>query len=100
MVIRATSEVETLRENAFDFLVTPLNQRLPISYHPWEMAMLAPSLRRTAVPIHVDPARELAEQLRGAASGEIVPFLTRLTETICHRFKVVHRENGSAWQPG
>lgn len=99
MSIRATSEVETLRENAFDFLVTPLNQRLPVSYQPWEVALLGPSLRRTAVPIHVDPARELAEQLRGAANGEIVPFLTRLTETISHRFKVVHREQGSPWPP-
>src|SRR6185295_3284889 len=99
MMLRATSEVETLRENAFDFLVTPLNQRLPISYQPWEMALLAPALRRSAVPIHIDPARELAEQLREAARGEIVPFLTRLTETICHRFKVVHREHGSPWPP-
>jgi len=31
------------------------------------VALLAPALRRTAVPIHVDPARELAEQLREAA---------------------------------
>ncbi len=99
MSIRATSEVETLRGNAFDFLVTPLNLRLPVSYQPWELALLAPSLKRTAVPIHVDPARELAEQLRGAANGEIVPFLTRLTETISHRFKLVHREHGSPWPP-
>src|SRR6476660_5124066 len=99
MTLRATSEVETLRENAFDFLVTPLNQRLPISYQPWEMALLAPALRRTAVPIHVDPARELAEQLREASRGEVVPFLARLTETIAHRFKVVHREQGTPWTP-
>ncbi len=99
MSIRATSEVETIRDNAFDFLVTPLNLRLPVSYQLWELAQLAPSLRRTAVPIHVDPARELAEQLRGAANGEVVPFLTRLTETISHRFKLVHREHGSPWPP-
>src|SRR5689334_19237367 len=99
MVVRATAEVETLRENAFDFLVTPMNQRLPISYQPWEMALLASALRRSAVPIHVDPARELAERLRDAARGEIVPFLTRLTETICQRFKVVQREHGQPWPP-
>jgi transglutaminase-like putative cysteine protease len=99
MAVRATAEVETLRENPFDFLVTPLNQRLPISYQPWEAALLAPALKRVAVPIHVDPARELAEQLREAAREEIVPFLTRLTETICHRFKVVQREFGSPRLP-
>jgi transglutaminase-like putative cysteine protease len=99
MVLRATAEVETLRENPYDFLVTGLNQRLPIGYQPWEIALLGPALRRSAVPIHVDPARELAEQIRGAARGEIVPFLSRLTETICQRFKVVHREQGNPWPP-
>jgi len=99
MVLRAASEVETLRENPFDFLVTPGNQRLPVGYQPWEAARLAPALRRSAVPIHVDPARELAEQLREAARGEVVPFLSRLAETICQRFKVVHREQGSPWLP-
>jgi transglutaminase-like putative cysteine protease len=99
MVLRATAEVETLRENPYDYLVAPVNQRLPISYQPWETALLAPAVRRSAVPIHVDPARELAEQMREASRGEVVPFLARLTETIAHRFKVVHREQGSPWPP-
>jgi transglutaminase-like putative cysteine protease len=98
MVLRATSEVETLRDNPYDFLLTPTNHRLPIGYLPWEAAHLGPALRR-AVPIHVDPARELAEQLREASRSEVVPFLTRLTETICNRFKVIHRESGGPWPP-
>jgi transglutaminase-like putative cysteine protease len=98
MVLRATTEVETLRENPYDFLLTPTNQRLPLGYQRWEAALLGPALRRTA-PIHVDPARELAEQLREAARSEVVPFLARLTETICNRFKVIHRENGGPWPP-
>jgi transglutaminase-like putative cysteine protease len=99
MVLRATSEVETLRENPYDFLLTSTNQRLPIGYQPWELAQLAPAIRRVAVPIHVDPARELAEQLREAARGEVIPFLTRLSETIFNRFRVIHREKGSPWSP-
>jgi transglutaminase-like putative cysteine protease len=99
MVLRTTSEVETLRDNPYDFLLTPTNQRLPIGYQPWELTQLATSLKRTAIPIHVDPARDLAEQLRQAARGEVVPFLTRLTETICDRFRVIHREKGSPWPP-
>jgi transglutaminase-like putative cysteine protease len=99
MTLRASSEVETLRENPYDFLITPLNHRLPIGYQPWEIALLGPALRRSAVPIHVDPAWELAEQLREASRGEIVPFLSRLSETISHRFKVVHREEGAPWPP-
>ena len=99
LVLRATSEVETLRDNPYDFLLTRTNQRLPIGYQPWEAAQLGPALRRAAVPIHVDPARELAEQLREAARGEVVPFLARLTETICSRFQVIHREQGGPWPP-
>lgn len=99
MVVRATSEVETLRDNPYDFLLTSTNQRLPIGYKPWEVAQLGATLRRAAVPIHIDPARELAEQLREAARGEVVPFLARLTETICNRFKVIHREQGGPWPP-
>jgi transglutaminase-like putative cysteine protease len=99
LVLRAISEIETVRENPYDYLVTPQNGRLPVSYLPWEFAQLGPALRRSAVPIHVDPARELAEQVRGASRGEVVPFLSRLTETICHRFKRVHREQGSPWPP-
>ncbi|HEX3600343.1 MAG TPA: transglutaminase family protein [Lacipirellulaceae bacterium] len=97
LVLRARSEIETLRENPYDFLVMQSNGRLPVGYQPREAALLGPALRRAAVPIHVDPARELAEQLRGASRGEVIPFLSRLTETICHRFKRVEREQGSPW---
>ena len=99
MVLRATSEVETLRENPYDYLLTPTNQRLPVGYQPWEIAQLGSALKRAAVPIHVDPAHELAEQIREASRGELVPFLARLTETICNRFRVIHREKGSPWPP-
>jgi transglutaminase-like putative cysteine protease len=99
MTLRATSEVETLRDNPYDFLLTATNSRLPIGYHPWEATLLGPALKRSAVPIHVDPARELAEQLRHSSRGEVVPFLTRLTETIANRFKVIHREEGGPWAP-
>lgn len=99
MVLRAVSEVETLRDNPYDFLVTPSNGRLPIGYQPWETATLAPALKRAAVPIYVDPSWELAEQMRHASRGEVMPFLARLTETICSRFKRVHREQGTPWPP-
>jgi transglutaminase-like putative cysteine protease len=99
LVLRSSAEVETLRENPYDYLVTAQNGRLPVGYQPWELAQLGPALRRTAVPIHVDPARELAEQVRSASRGEVVPFLSKLTETICHRFKRVHREQGLPWSP-
>jgi transglutaminase-like putative cysteine protease len=99
MVLRATSEVETFRENSFDYLGTAVSHRLPIGYQESELSVLGHALRRSAVPIHVDPAKELAEQLRETSRGEVMPFLSRLTETISYRFKVVHREQGSPWPP-
>jgi transglutaminase-like putative cysteine protease len=97
MTIRATSEVETLRENPFDYLLTSTNCRLPIGYQPWEQSQLAHACKRAGVPIHSDPVRELAEKVREAAGSELVPFLTRLGTTICDRFKLVRRESGTPW---
>lgn len=99
MLLRATSVVETTRDNPYDFLLTPTNQRLPINYQPWELAQLAPALARVPTSIHVDPVHELAMQLREAARNEVVPFLIRLTETIYDRFRVIHREKGAPWPP-
>jgi transglutaminase-like putative cysteine protease len=97
MTLRATAEVETLRDNPFDYLLTPQNRRLPIGYQPWESAQLATACRRVAVPAQSDPVRDLAEQIREAASGDLVSFLTRLSTTIYDRFRVVHRSSGPPW---
>jgi transglutaminase-like putative cysteine protease len=97
LVIRATSEVETLRENPFDYLLTPANSRLPIGYQPGESSQLAHACRRVDVPQYCDPVRELAEKVRDAAKSELVPFLARLSTTICERVKLVRRDNGNAW---
>src|SRR5262249_49336122 len=91
------SEVETLRENPFDYLLTAANSRLPIGYQPWEQTQLALACKRVDVPQHSDPIRGLAEKVRDAANNELVPFLTRLSTTICERIKLVRREKGSPW---
>jgi transglutaminase-like putative cysteine protease len=95
--IQMASEVETLRENPFDYLLTSANTRLPIGYQPFELTQLACALKRVSVPTTCDPVRELAEKVRGAAHNELVPFLTRLATTICERFKLVRREKGAPW---
>jgi transglutaminase-like putative cysteine protease len=97
MTIHATAEVETLRENPYDYLLTPDNTRLPVGYQPFEQAQLSLALKRVNVPVPCDPVRELAEKVREAARGELVPFLTRLATTICERFKLVRRETGAPW---
>jgi transglutaminase-like putative cysteine protease len=99
MTIRATSEVETLRENPYDYLLTPENCRLPIGYQPAELTQLAHAFRRGSIPTPCDPVRELAEKVRVAAHDELVPFLTRLSTTLCDRIKLVRRETGAPWPP-
>ncbi len=97
MTIHAVSEVETLRENPYDYLLTPDNCRLPIGYQPRELTQLASTCKRVSVPTQCDPVRELAEKIREAAGNELVPFLTRLGTTICDRFKLVRRDKGAPW---
>jgi transglutaminase-like putative cysteine protease len=97
MTIRAKSEIETLRENPFDYLLTPENRRLPIGYQPWEQVQLAAACRRANVPTTCDPVRDLAEKLREAAGNELNSFLTRLSTTIYDRFTRVRRDTGPAW---
>lgn len=99
MTIHAASEVETLRENPFDYLLTPANSRLPVGYQPWELSQLSHACRRVNVPAAADPVRELAEKVREASRGELVPFLTRLSTTICDRFNLIRRESGAPWAP-
>jgi transglutaminase-like putative cysteine protease len=99
LLLRTISEVETLRENPFDFLLTPQNRRLPVGYSSWELAQLAPALERVEVPEPLDPMRELGYQLRDCARGEVIQFLTRLVDTLYERFTVIHREEGDPWQP-
>lgn len=97
MTIHASSEVETLRENPYDYLLTPENARLPVGYQPFEQTQLSHAMKRVNVPTVCDPVRELAEKVRDAARYELVPFLTRLSTTICERFKLVRRETGTPW---
>jgi transglutaminase-like putative cysteine protease len=99
MTLRATADVETLRENPCDYLVTSANGRMPVGYQPREQAVLGPALKRNAVPIYLDPARELAAQLLTASRGEVASFLAKLTETICRRFKCVDRQSDSPLPP-
>lgn len=98
MTIHMSAEVETLRENPYDYLLTPDNTRLPVGYQPFELTQLSHAMKRAHVPLHCDPVRELAEKVREAARSELVPFLTRLATTICERFKLVRRETGAPWQ--
>ena len=100
MVLRATSEVETLRENPYDFLLTPTNQRLPIGYQPWEAGA---AWRRAAARGRADSRRPGPRAGRANARGVRAAKWCRSwrgsPKRSANRFKVIHREQGGPWPP-
>lgn len=97
----AEMEVETLRSNPFDWIVTdPSAARLPAAYGDGEAASLAPNLAApvsgaVASPGGVDPqvAAWAAEQA-AAVDHRTTAFLMHLADAIHHGFHHVGRPDG------
>jgi transglutaminase-like putative cysteine protease len=77
--VRSEFEVETLRENPFDFLMTRADRELPG----------APT---AAVP---EAVHEFAGKLASQAGNQTMPFLTELTQTLCRTMRQVVRRDGA-----
>lgn len=103
LTVHAKSDVETYRDNPFNFILEPWAVALPIDYSSFLAAQLQPYLigHFQAIPGVIDPiAAELAQQLWDATGGQTVPFLTQLTQ---HLYKNNHyslRETGDPYPPG
>lgn len=99
LVIRAVAEVETVRDNPFDYLLTPKHSRLPITYPPREAAALVLAHTRQRRSDGTDAVLALAERICRARQGELVPFLGSLNQAIYQQLEVIHREEGDPWAP-
>jgi len=97
LVLRARAEVETLRENPYDFLVMQSKRSAAGRLSTARSRATCPCAAACCGADSRRPSARVGRQLRGASRGEVIPFLSRLTETICHRFKRVEREQGSPW---
>lgn len=99
LTLRATSQVITLRENPFDYLLEWSRCGLPMRYPGPQEALLASARRRVELPAGPDPVGEFAGDLAARSEQRAVPFLTSLNESLHDRFEVVHRKDGEPWLP-
>ena len=91
-------EVETLRENPFDFLMIGEGpSKLPVEYSEDLHERLATALRTSETDS--DPIREFVRPVMDRASGLLIPFLSELNSEIHRRFEVTVREHGDPWSP-
>ncbi len=94
--VAARAEVEALRHEPFDFLLTdPGVQTLPARYDEALAAVLAPCRVDRMTP----GISKLAEQIREEIGGETVGFLSALTTRLYETCEVVVRETGDPMAP-
>jgi transglutaminase-like putative cysteine protease len=90
LAVRSRFEVETLRENPFDYLPSASDPKLPMAYATLLRGALAPYLEDDQAPMVHGFARRLA-----AESGwQTAEFLTALTQRLYQDTKQVNRPEG------
>lgn len=103
----ATSEVETLRTNPFDYLLEPWALTLPIAYPDWLRSQLLPYLygQGATLPYGLTLAAEpvavqLAQTLLQEVDGKTDIFLTALAQRIPEACSYQVRQRGAPYPPG
>src|ERR1041385_1311949 len=94
--IASRTEVETLRRNPFDFIVTAAHRRLPMSYPPEARDLIRAYTLGTR---GAGPVADLAEATARETGDEAVAFLTGLTERIHGTCTWTLREGGEPLLP-
>jgi len=93
--LTVTMEVETLRDNPFDWIITdPAVATLPARYDAATALSLSPFLARE--PVDPEVATWAAEL---AVEGATAPFLMALADAIHHGFHHVGRPDGDPMEP-
>ncbi|GAB4378093.1 MAG: transglutaminase family protein [Elainellaceae cyanobacterium] len=103
LTIEASSEVETFRDNPFAYLLEPWAVHLPIDYPLSLSDRLFPYLRgqQSRLTGGCDPiAVQLAQEIWYKTAGDVVNFLTELTQRIYRECGYQLRETGTAMPPG
>jgi len=93
--VRSSFEVETLRRNPFDYVLTGPSS-LPLAYDDPSRAALAPYLETGDVPHTV---REFAEHIGREAGGQALGFLSRLNGHLFESFGHSVRDDGPPHPP-
>ncbi len=88
-------EVETLRRNPFDFILSSQAQALPVD-HEQDMICARAYLQRIDVD---DSVTAFAAELSQAVNRDSVSFLNRLSELLYKDYTHLHRETGAPQTP-
>jgi transglutaminase-like putative cysteine protease len=93
--IEVTMQVETLRRNAFDFILTPEAAVLPIN-HEYDVNCARAYLERIEAD---DAVTAFAAELSLAVDRDTLRFLNDLTRRMFSEFSHVHRDTGAPQSP-
>lgn len=96
--ILAAGDVETLRNNPFDFLILPEATRLPLRWTERMGPTLLPFLSVDASE-EMAPVRELARAVAREVDQEILPFLGAVNQRIYQSVRVIRRYEGAPLPP-
>jgi transglutaminase-like putative cysteine protease len=100
LLIKTTAEVETIRQNPFDYLTEPWAVQFPLDY-PGSMAtLLHPYLHHPLYPIAAPGVVELAQAVAHEVNGNVGFFLTTLTQRIYETCQYSVRPTGNPLSPG
>ena len=89
-------EVETLRENSFDYIIHPSAARLPVEYPDDLRLPLAPYYSQHSAD---DAVTQLANSVAEEVDRHTLPFLATLTRRISQMCEVTVREEGEPQTP-
>jgi transglutaminase-like putative cysteine protease len=100
--IHVISEVETLCQNPFDYLLEPWATHLPLDYPTALMEHLQPYLTPTHLgSLASDPtATQLAQDIAHSVNWNPLEFLNTLNQRIYHQLRYQVRETGDPQPPG
>lgn len=93
--IRLEMQVETLRKNAFDFMLAPQSMSLPIN-HEQDSICARAYLDRSQAD---DAVTAFAAELSLAVERDTLRFLDRLSRQLYEQFTQVHRHSGAPQTP-
>ena len=98
--IEVSSEVETYRNNPFDYLLEPSAVTLPIDYPTSLLSQLQPYLQPHQSGF-IDPvAVQLAQEICQEVNNQTNSFLFRLNQRIYENCQHIIREDGDPFPPG
>jgi transglutaminase-like putative cysteine protease len=100
LTIKTIAEVETLRQNPFDYLAEPWAMSLPIDYPTSMTSLLRPYLQHSLYPVASPAVVELAQEIVHEVDGHVGFFLTTLTQRIYETCRYTIRPTGAPWPPG